>query len=97
MVRYSQIVGVGEATTQHAIRVLQSGRDDLIQRCREGTMTINSAYSEIHNDIISKAWGGHKKYPAVKQMLKFFEGSPVKTELEKIIEAYNKGKSIPSL
>lgn len=96
MVRYSQIVGVGEATTQHAIRVLDSGREDLIQRCRNGTMTINSAYCEVHKDIISKAWGGRKKYPPVKLMLKFFEDSPLKAELERIVDVYNKGKAIPS-
>jgi len=92
MVRYSQIVGVGEATTQHAIRVIDSGRKDIIQRCRSGNMTINSAYCEIHNDVISKSWGGRKVYPSVKVMLKHFEDSPLKAELEKIIDIYNKSK-----
>lgn len=58
-------------------------------------MTINSAYTEIHDKVVSNARGGHNLHSPVNVMLKFFEDSPLKAELEKIIELYKNGMKNP--
>jgi len=99
LIRYSELVGVGQKRTHAAIKIIESDDETLKQKCRDGILTVNAAYNSMDEKIIpGNKNGTTHPYPPVKLMLKFFEDSPLKAELERIIDVYNKANSsvIPS-
>lgn len=87
LIRYSELVGVGQKRCHAAIKLIESDRDDLKQQCRDGTLTVNTAFSILLKRSHRSIRNPHG-YPSVYNLLKFFKDSPIKNELERILQIY---------
>lgn len=87
LIRYSELVGVGQKRCHAAIKIIESNREDLKQQCRSGVLTVNSAFSILIKRTQQSRRNPHG-YPSVYNLLKFFKDSPIKDELERILQIY---------
>ena len=93
LIRYSELVGVGQKRTHAALKIIESDNECLKIQCRNGTMTVNEAYHLLDD---TKVRPGPKKSggdPAIKTLMKFFDGRPEKIQLENILKIYQEAHS----
>jgi hypothetical protein len=90
--RYSSLIGVGEKRTHMAIRIIEHGSDYLKERCRNDTITINSAYKELtEKKVIKSKTQSAGNYPSIQRLLKFLDDDPKeKQHLQNMIKNYLK-------
>ena len=88
LIRYSELVGVGQKRCHAAIKIIESDDDELKQRCTKGYITVNMAYSILQGKVKRHEFNKDYKYPSIKQLRKFFNGSPILKELDRILDIY---------
>lgn len=91
LVRYSEVVGIGQKRVHAAIKIIESDNEELKQQCRDGTITVNAAYNSM-SDNLRKEVTRKSTYPTVKSLLDFFKDRPIKDQLESILQIYRESK-----
>lgn len=90
LIRFSQLIGVGQKRTHAAIKIIESDDEELKRQCRNGTITVNAAYTSMKEAVVPGGCkvDGKNTYPSMNNILKFFKGSPVHAQLESILQMY---------
>lgn len=89
--RYSTLVGVGEKRTHAALKIIESGNEELIHQCREGTLTVNAAHKILSEDKIEPN-GYQRHIPSMRLLLNHFKDTPIEDQLKSILEMYQNRK-----
>jgi len=93
LIRYSELVGVGQKRCHAAIKIIESDNDELKRKCQMGYITINMAYSLLTGKIKKQKSTTPHIYPSIKELRKFFDNSPVLKEIDKILEIYREAQT----
>ena len=88
LLMYSELVGVGSRRTHMAIKIVQSDNEELKRQCREGIITINTAYKIVTGCPELRNNSKTAKFPTVKKMLEHFKETSTHSELLKIVKKY---------
>ncbi len=86
--RYGELIGVGKTRVKDAFKILNSNRDDLKVRCRNGTLSINEAKKLISGRVKKEPLYKHP-YPSVKKLIDYFKDTQQGEDLKRMIEMYN--------